>query len=360
MPNMSYPEVLIVGGGVIGAAIFHAFSTECSTTLVDRARAAQGCTAWSGGIVRCFHDNPRLSDRAVVGLKYYSTFEKRTGVAAALSRIGFLFFPRPSRQDWSRQEAARLANDIEIEWLEADAVALRFGHLFAGTIPPAVYEATAGYMDAAHVAKCWLRAGQRNGGRIMEGIEVHGLLRRDRRVTGVQTNVGPLFAENVVLATGPQTPSLLDHLGIPHALYRQDIQVDLRIPGQRVPDHPAFIDEELGLNGRSDALSGGLYIGYPTNLRDAPERSAIDLAHSVLIEQIARRRFAWTADSELIGGMRSADCYADDDAGMVTPLSDYAEALFVATGFSGGGFKMAPWIASEMKRLVRHQSSSLC
>lgn len=355
---MRQPDVIIVGGGVIGAAIFHEMAGACAAMLVDRARVAQGCTAWSGGIVRCFHDDPTLSDRAVVGLHYYRQFKARTGIDIPLVQTGFIFVAKPARADWSRQEVARLAGRIAIEWLDQDEMRRRFGDIVAEPVPAGIYESEAGYMDAAAVARAWLRAGQLRGGRIFEGTEVHGLLKDGNRVVGVQTNVGPLFADKVVLATGPQSPALLDRLSFAHRLYRQDIQVDLRMPTPPVARHPAFIDEELQLNGRGDVGSGGIYLGFPTNRRGEPDRSDLDLAHSVLIQNVGKRRFRWVATSGLQGGVRSADCYSEDAHGCVTALSDTERTVFLATGFSGGGFKMAPWIAAEVKRLIRQEPAT--
>ena len=99
---MQHPDVLIVGGGVVGAAIFHELAGDCATMLVDRARVAHGCTAWSGGIVRCFHDDPVLSDRAVIGLQYYRQFATHTGIGVPFVESGFIFVAEPKRLDWSR------------------------------------------------------------------------------------------------------------------------------------------------------------------------------------------------------------------------------------------------------------------
>lgn len=352
-------NVIIVGGGVIGAAIFHEMAGECTALLVDRAKVAQGCTAWSGGIVRCFHDDATLSERSIIGFHYYKQFGARTGIDIPLVQTGFIFVPKPARADWSQREAVRLADQIAIEWLERDEMRRRFGDIVAEPVPAGIYESEAGYMDAAAVARAWLRAGQIKGGQIFEGTEVHGLLKNGNRVIGVQTNVGPLFADKVVIATGPQTPALLDQLSIDHRLYRQDIQVDLRMPAPPVARHPAFIDEELQLNGRGDVGSRGIYLGYPTDRRAGRERPDLDLAHSLLIQDVGKRRFRWVATSGLQGGVRSADCYSDDAHGCVMDLCDTDRTVFLATGFSGGGFKMAPWIASEVKRLIRQEPAKV-
>ena len=127
------------------------------------------------------------------------------------------------------------------------------------------------------------------------------------------------------------------------------------MPASPVARHPSFIDEELQLNGRADAASGGIYLGFPTNARGQFCRADLDLAHSSLIRQVGERRFRWVATSTLHGGVRSADCYSDDARGSVTALADSEGTAFLATGFSGGGFKMAPWVAMEARRLIRNE-----
>jgi glycine/D-amino acid oxidase-like deaminating enzyme len=346
-------DVVVVGGGVVGAAIFHALTRDGhAVALVDRRRLGMGCTAWSGGVVRCFHPDPTLSDKAVFGWTYYRDFEAQTGIHCPFVRSGFLYFPDESKEGEAIGEARRLAARIPIQWLPQAALKDRFGTLLVGTPAGAVYEPEAGYMNPLDVTRAWVRSGQTLGGDVFEGTEVQRLVITGGRLDGVDTNLGQIRARRIVIALGPDTPGFLDRLGIPHDLYAQAIQIDLRRPHSPVERQPAFLDDQFGVHGRPDPVAG-IYIGLPTGVRGVESllSCGIDPRHSEAIHHAGARRWRWVGHSALAGGLRAADGYSSDGRGRVLAV-DWNGPLLIATGFNGGGFKMAPWIGREMVRLI--------
>ncbi|MFB7505309.1 NAD(P)/FAD-dependent oxidoreductase [Streptomyces broussonetiae] len=349
-------DVVVVGAGVIGTAVFHELAARgARVTLVERDRAGLGTTAWSGGIVRCYHDDPALSDRAAAGWRYFRDFTGHTGEPAAFHTSGFLYLPAPERVDPSRAEAVRLGGELPVSWLEAEEVAKRFGHLLAGAPGGgAVWEPESGWLDPAEVTRGFLRAGQRRGGTVLEGVAVHSPLRAaDGRIAGVRTTSGAVRADRVVLATGATTPHLLTSWGLQHDLWAQAVQVELYRPDAPVAGQPAYTDDEFDVNGRPDPDSGGVYVGHPTGARlpSPPGREPVDAAQSQLAATAAARRWGWFPGSRHLGGLRAAECWAPDGRARVTAHPD-EPALLLATGFNGGGFKMAPWAAVEIARLT--------
>ncbi|ARF76315.1 hypothetical protein B7C62_31560 [Kitasatospora albolonga] len=348
------PETVIVGGGVVGAAAFHALAARGErVTLLERHRPGLGATAWSGGIVRVFHREPELGDRALEGWEYYREFARRTGEPAPFTPSGFLSLVGPEQADDARKETARIADRTPARWLDPGELAERFGAILADTTGGGVWEPQAGYLDPSDVVRGWVRAGQRAGGTLLAGTPVHGLSRTAGRVTGVHTARGELAADTVVLATGPATPALLTGWGIEHRLWLQTIQVDLRRPAAPVPGHPAFTDHLYETNGRPDPDSGGIFTGHPTGQRPGGEHTGeLDPECTRRAGEAAARRLAWVADSRPEGGLRAAECHAPGELGAVGPLPGGPDGLLLATGFNGGGFKMAPWAAGEIVRRI--------
>ncbi|MFD1830223.1 NAD(P)/FAD-dependent oxidoreductase [Streptomyces desertarenae] len=357
----STADVVVVGAGIIGAAVFHELADRgLRVTAVDTRRAGSGTTAWCGGVVRCYHDTPSLTDRAVAGWRYFHDFVRHTGVDVPFHTCGFLYVPRADRVEYARAETSRIAAaEVPAEWLPPAEVTRRFGHLLRGECHGAVWEPRSGYLDADRVTRGYLRAGQRKGGRLMEGVEVRGLLRSGERVTGVRTGPGAVHAGTVVLATGAWTPALLSSWGIPHDMWIQAIQVDLRFPSTPLTGHPAYMDDLYDLNGRPDPDSAGVYVGHPTGLRlqDADRHEPADPAHSQSIRKAAGQRLRWMDDSHAGGGLRAPECHAPGTAARVGPLSRDS-SLLLATGFNGGGFKMAPWAAAEVADLVTEAAAA--
>jgi glycine/D-amino acid oxidase-like deaminating enzyme len=52
--------------------------------------------------------------------------------------------------------------------------------------------------------------------------------------------------------------------------------------------------------------------------------------------------------------LESDDCYSDDGAGSVMALNE-DKTIYLASGFSGGGFKIAPWVGDEIARLIKQR-----
>ena len=126
-------DVIVAGGGIVGAATFFELASRgVEVTLIERNVVASGATAWSGGVVRLMHDDCESADRAVYGWRFYRTLAAR-GIDVPFRTTGFLYFPKPERRAFTRTETHRLRRDVPIAWLDAPALARRFGHLLADT-----------------------------------------------------------------------------------------------------------------------------------------------------------------------------------------------------------------------------------
>jgi glycine/D-amino acid oxidase-like deaminating enzyme len=346
--------MLVVGAGVVGVVIFHALvEAGHRVTLVERHRAGLGTTAFSGGVVRCLHDDETLTERGVVGWRYYRDLCRAGRTAMTFHRTGVLYFPTAGHVPWIRRQVARLGPTIPIEWLEPRVARARFGQLLADSDEGVVWEPESGYVEPGEVVRELILDGQAKGGRLLEGVEVRGVRRKAGRVVGVSTSAAPLEADVVIFATGPQTPGLLDAMAIDHDLHNRMVQVELLVPDGDTGDHPSYSDATYGLNGRPDPASGGVYLGVRTDAAGASavRPGPIDPGHSEIATAAGSRRFSWVAGSTTLGGVRSPECFASDPHGRVGRLAGSAQ-LLVATGFNGAGFRMAPWASGEVVRLI--------
>jgi len=339
-------DVLVVGGGVIGGAILHALASKgVKAALVERGVIAQGCTAYSGGIVRVFHADSRLTEMAADSYFFYREFEKHTGEHCPLTVTGFLYFPNEAMMSSAQDQVDRLSQRLAMEWLNPDQIRARFPGVCADT--DAVYEKGAGYMSPPDVTKAYVRAAKRLGASVYEGTQVSRLIRFQNRFVGAETTQGILFAERTVVALGPNTPQFLARHGIDLPLWAQRIQVDIRRSTAARDNSPAWIDDINDLNGRPYEEDKFL-IGYPTHDRNFYDGFVPGSAeHSACIEEFGRRRFHWIDATLRHGSYASFDCYSNGGIGM-TDFIDEQHSLAVATGFSGGGFKLAPEVARRI------------
>lgn len=350
MSRNRHHDVLVVGGGVIGGAILHALAKKgVDAALIERGVIAQGCTAYSGGIVRVFHADSRLSEMAASSYPFYRDFEKHVGEHCPLNVTGFLYFPDTAAAPAAQDQVARFSDMLKMEWLSPEQVCSRFPEVH--TDAPAVYEPGAGYMSPPEVTRAFVRAAARLGAAVYEGTQVSKLIRFQGRFVGVETSQGIMFADRIVVALGANTPGFLARHDVDLPLWAQKIQVDIRRCKAARENHPAWIDDVNGLNGRPHAQDKFL-IGYPTHDRNFHDGIAIGTAeHSSCIEEFGRRRFDWIDSTMRHGSYVSFDCYSEGGIG-ITDFIDEQRSLAVATGFSGGGFKLAPEVARRIGNIL--------
>lgn len=339
-------EIMIIGGGVIGASIFYHLSRAgYYPALLEKTTIASGCTAWSGGISRSFHLDSIMSDRAALGWQYYRNFQNMTGEACDFHQSGFITIPKQNTYAAALAETKRLAQTLHIEWLTKPELRSRFGYLFNQMPDVAVYEPKAGYLNPKTVAQAWIRAGKKLGGDVYEHTSANTISLLSNKTIQIETSRGKILAKKMIIAAGAETPTLLNKLGHAHHLFVKNIQMDLRRPLTHCMSHPAYLDEETQLYGRHDAKANAMFIGLPIH------HPTLNTQHSDSIYQTGLQRFSWVKNSELIANHSHPDAYTADGRGAICALTT-EHRIFLASGFSGGGFKMAPWAGLTMAELI--------
>jgi glycine/D-amino acid oxidase-like deaminating enzyme len=351
-------DCIVVGGGVLGSAVSFALAESgLHTLLIERGRVGSGATGWSGGVVRCFHEDQVDTARAIEGWHFYSQFRARVGEDVTFVRTGYLYFPKVRDAQPMRSRVACHSGSPPMSWLSAQEVRRLWPELRIDAAEGAVFESEAGYMDPLAVSRAMVRAAVKRGAKVWEGVEVNKVISNDGKVSAVETANGTVYAPTVVVAAGYRCPAFLSALGISHDLWTQMIQVDLLVESRPLPPVPAFVDDENDVYGRHEPLSGGLYAGRPTGHRSSEAIGTEPLCPHAAEIATARlqRRYGWAIGTNRAGGLRHSDCYCPGGHGRIGPVAGGPQGLLLATGFNGGGFKMAPWVACEIKKSIQAQ-----
>ncbi len=350
---MAKYDVLIIGAGIIGSAVFDRLSADgMRCLLLDRHRVGLGATGYSGAMVRLAHADLNSVVAAGAGMQRYTAFEAESAGRARLSRCGHLYFAPevelrlilPHVQAYSAAAQILDRDEINRRFLDMDV-----------TADSAIFEPQAGFADPIAFARHHVGRGLDGGGHLAEATRLTHLLIGDGRVQGAATSAGRVTAAWVVLALGAQTPSVLASHGLPAAgLWAQKIQVAKFVMSVGTVAWPGLIDDQLGLNGLPGPGPGLYYLGLPTGLRSWPDAGACsaDPAHSDKIRVTAAHRLPQVANATAQGAMCHSDCYSPRPIGDIGPLVGGPDGLCLATGFSGGGFKMAPYAADRVAEML--------
>lgn len=348
-------DILVIGGGIIGASILRKLAEAGHRAmLIEERRCGLGATGYSGAMVRTAHGQSAEIAAAGEGLAAYRAFAEESGGRVALRGSGHLYFGTRSVLEGLLPQVAEVSEGACL--LQRDEIATRWPGLSV-TAEAALYEPQAGHADPVAFVRHQLDMAAKSRAQVAEGTTLHHLLLGDAGITGAETSIGQIKARAVVLATGPQTPALLEKHGLAvDRLWSQKIQVSGFEIGKQAHQWPGFIADDHGLNGVPAVSRGTYHIGLPTGQRIAPEDSTSREAtsdHASATRSAARALLAGDCpDAPFTGAMCHADCYGTTPIGAIGPARDLPSGLLLATGFSGGGFKMAPHAARRISEFL--------
>ena len=363
-------EILIVGGGVIGAsAAWHLAERGLGkVTLLERDRLGSGTTWHSAGNVT-WKPVPDSDAPIEYLLDLLPRLEREGEQATGWLRTGRLFIARST-------DAMRT---FEHYWRAADArgrggallepAEVRRHHPLASAegITGAWLNPLSGRLNPADLVAAYARAARRRGARIEERCTVRGLVVRGGRVRGVRTDRGCFDAGEVVVAAGLWTRRLLAGAGIPVAHGACEHFYAIAAPAPALPrETPSFICPEDLIYGREEV--GGFLVGFfdrnakCLDVGTLPEPFTFTLLDEDW-DQVAgyyRRAceiFPALADAPVRRLVNGPESFTPDGRPLIGPVEG-VEGLYLACAmnssgitFSGmAGHSVADWLAGEALR----------
>ena len=353
-------DVVIVGGGVVGASIaFHLASRGVAdVTVLERRFLASGATGRSVGIIRQLYPTRETSLMVRRSLTVFQRFEEQVGGDAGYVGCGALIaVSAPMRDGLERTLARQQGIGIRAEVLEPHELERVEPRIDSSGLGAILYEPESGYGDPGATTLAYAAAARRRGVAIEQGAEVTGILRSGDRVTGIETAGGDrIEAPVVVNAAGLWAPALarLAGVSLPVVIGRHPVFVIQRDAGFG-PAHPVYLDLAGGTYVRPE--TGGLTLtgSLTDDERDHPmdpellgAEVGIDEAMPVL--ERTGRALPRLTDA----GYRRGYAGAFDITPDWMPILDESpvRGLYVATGMSGHGFKLAPAVGEMMAALI--------
>jgi len=216
---MRAADALVIGGGVIGAAVaWRLARAGAAVALVERDEIGAHASGAAAGMLAPISES--LGDGAIFSLGQESLarleaeldeLRELSGVDPELVRSGVLRVAASDEEDALRARAQSLAAS-GCSWVDARELEKREPVLAAG-LAGALFSAREAHVDGRQLARAYAGAAERRGASIARGVEVHGLLREGARVAGARTSQGDWRAHDVVLCTGAWARSASDWLG---------------------------------------------------------------------------------------------------------------------------------------------------
>jgi glycine/D-amino acid oxidase-like deaminating enzyme len=337
-------QIAVIGAGIVGASIAARLaSSGVSVALIDKGAAGSlGASSYSGGLVRLYDGDPLLMELAAwsIGLMDQGVFAAT--YASALRRTGAIYRAAPD-------QLMPICNAIERYASERYPMRLLAGHELDGNHFPRcaagerinLYEpgACVGNVRQAVAALANL---VRREGLLLEHCEVKALECRSHDEVWLSLGEATLRCRAVVVAAGAWSPRWLERAGlqsrsIPLARVLTDGDWSMPVIDEVTQSYGIPLTRRIiqtGCGYRNTAAS-------PETLAPPDARHVEDACARIghLLQPSSD-----TPQHRVLDVVPGFDCYSPDGRPVLGFVSGDSP-LYLATGMSGLGFKLAPGVA---------------
>jgi glycine/D-amino acid oxidase-like deaminating enzyme len=358
-------DAVIIGGGVMGTSILYNLAMQGlkAPVLLERDTLGAGSTGRSSGAVRMHYSTTVNSNLAWESLKIFQNWDEMIGGGdCGFVHTGYMVFvPEDSVGGLEYNIALQQAVGIDTRIISKED-ARELGPMFEYQDGEAfAWEPQSGHADPSGTAMAYANRSREMGADVVLESPVTDVEIEDNRVVSVRTANERYETPIAVIATGPWSGRFMKKLGydLPLEATRHEVFL-IRRPMDKLPNHPGGGDmanltyfrpegSDLTLVGNGNAEDVANPDEYsPTIHADHLEDVWLRLA----------KRLPDIADGELFTGY--AGLYTSTpDLHPIIDRVDGIDGLYICTGFSGHGFKLAPAIGTCMAQMILEGESKL-
>src|SRR4051794_17760471 len=264
----SRAEIVVVGGGVIGASVAYHLTKlgRTDVLLLEQGHLSGGTTWHAAGLVGPLRASESGTRLVQYSAELYARLEAETGLATGYRNVGGVIVARTEdRMVQLRRTAANAAAyDMECELVGPERARELWPPMVVDDLLGALWLPGDGKVNPADLTQSLGRGARAGGARIAERVRVTGFAVSDgpggRRVTGVRTDRGDVEAEVVVTCAGQLGKALGDGVGATGPLHSAEHFYVVTEPVAGVhPDLPVMRDPDGWTSFKEE--TGGLVVG---------------------------------------------------------------------------------------------------
>ncbi len=251
-------QVIIIGGGVIGASLAYHLSKLGSTdvVLLERKQLTSGTTWHAAGLVGQLRATKNMTKLAQYTSELYAGLEAETGQATGFKQNGSLSVAPDEERFEELKRGASMAKccGLEVEVITPQEAQALYPLLNIDDLVGAVFLPKDGQTNPIDTTLALAKGARAGGVHIFENTVVTAIHQKDGRVTGVSTDKGDLTAEFVVNCAGlwGRQVGLMAGVAVPlHAaehfyIVTDDLGLPGTLPVLRDPSSWCYIKEDAG------------------------------------------------------------------------------------------------------------------
>jgi sarcosine oxidase, subunit beta len=355
---MQQPDILIIGGGVIGCSIaYHLAKRGVKNILVvERNNIGSGSTSRAaGGIRQQFSNevNIRIGQYAV---DFFANWRERMELDDASDmnffQVGYLFLINDEK-DWrefGKNAELQRSLGVPVQLLTPAEAGELIPGLYTDDLIGATYCPTDGHGSQHEVTQAFARKARQVGATFWENCSVTNVKRDGRRIIEVETERGTIQPGTVIGCAGAWSSELGTMLGVDIPVTPLRRTLFFTEPFGEMPAHiPMTIDMSTGFYFRREGP--GFLIGESDeNLPPSFDLTTDWRWLDTVVEHAISRVPAFENLAIRTGWTGLYDTSPDENAimGTVPELDNF----YIATGYSGHGFMQAPATGLLMAELL--------
>jgi sarcosine oxidase subunit beta len=354
------PEVVVVGGGIMGASVaWHLAARGCRDVVVlDRAAApGEGSTGRATGGFRAQFATPVNIRLSLLSREKLLRFPEEVGADSGYRPHGYLFLAGDEEQMAALRSIRPLqqslgvpVEEIGLEDVRRLNPAVRTDGIAGGSFCP-----IDGFIRPLSILNGYMEAARRLGVRFDFGVEVTGFAVAKRlpgRVTHVQTTAGPIAARHVVNAAGAWAGALGGLAGVEIQVSPLRRQVAPTVPTNVLPEEmpmTIFLDDGFHLRVRD----GRVLLLWPQPPTGDPFDANFDESWLPGVLERARARIPSLQDVPV----DRADCWGglyemSPDKHAILGLAPRLDNLWLINGSSGHGVMHSPALGQLVAEMI--------
>ena len=360
-------QVVIIGGGIVGASIAYHL-TELGWTdvvLLERNTLTSGTTWHAAGLVGCLRATQNMTRLAAYSAELYESLERDMGHATGFQKVGSLSVAdNPERmEELVRGAGMASAFDVEVDIISAEDLVSRWPLLNPEGIVGGAWIPGDGQASPVDTTMALAAVARERGARIFEGVSVERIRTEGGRAIGVETDQGPMDAEHVVTAAGMWSHKLGRDVGVNIPLHACEHFYLVTEPIEGLPASlPVLRDQDRCIYVKTEA--GRLMVGAfepvakPYGMGGLPPAQPFlqldeDWEHLAPIYEAACERIPILTDVGIRLFFNGPESFTPDDRYLLGETPELRNH-WVATGFNsigmqsagGAGKVLAEWIVN--------------
>jgi sarcosine oxidase subunit beta len=353
-------DVVIVGGGVIGAAAaYHLQKAGVQVLLIEKRGIAAGASGASAGGVRQQNRHPAELPIAMRSVPLWETMAEELGYDVEYRQGGNLYLVE--REEYLSELRAGVEEQrragLDVQMVQGEELR-ELVPLLAPSVLGAGYCPNDGYANPILTTQALALAAQKLGAHMQLGTAVTELLVHNNRIQGVTTTQTTVSCSAALVAAGAWSRDLLLRIGVEVPVKPYGLQMMCTEPVS------PFLTPVIGCRGRNLSIKqmpqgqvviGGGWSGTPDMARDRgwPQYTSIQgsagdftaifphLRRNLLVRVWVGLEAMCLDGLPVLGGVSGLD------------------GLLIATGFSGHGFALAPYVGQLVTEMVTTGETSL-